>query len=85
MAFRLHRRKFAADTSGAAAIEFAIISLALVLFTFAILDVGFALYWFNRAEKATQLGARIAAVSDPVTDFLPGFSGTVGASAGESL
>ena len=84
MAFRLHRRKLIADASGAAAIEFAIISLALVLFTFAILDVGFALYWFNRAEKATQLGVRIAAVSNPVTDFLPGFSGTAGAAPGTS-
>ena len=76
--FRLRRRKLITDTSGAAAIEFAIISLALVLFTFAILDVGFALYWFNRAEKATQLGVRVAVVSDPVTDFLTTFSGTEG-------
>ncbi len=80
MAFRLHRRKFAANKSGAAAIEFAIISLALVLFTFAILDIGFALFWFNRAEKATQLGVRVAAVSDPVSAFLPLFDGMSGGS-----
>ncbi|MCZ6587187.1 MAG: pilus assembly protein [Alphaproteobacteria bacterium] len=82
--FRLRRRKLIADTSGAAAIEFAIISLVLVLFTFAILDVGFALYWFNRAEKATQMGVRVASVSNPVTDFLASFSGTGGGTAGVS-
>lgn len=76
MVFCTHRRKWAADTSGAAAVEFAFISFALILLTFAVLDVGFALYWFNRAEKATQLGVRIAAVSDPVTNFLQDFSGT---------
>ncbi len=87
MAFRSHHRKFAADQSGAAAVEFAFIAFALILFTFAIFDVGFALYWFNRAEKATQLGARIAAVSDPVSDFLLTHSGVTGpnaAQAGES-
>ena len=77
MLFRSHRRRLAADKSGAAAVEFAFISFSLILFTFAIFDVGFALYWFNRAEKATQLGVRVAAVSDPVDSvFLPNFSGT---------
>jgi len=68
----------AADTSGAAAVEFAFISFSLILFTFAIFDVGFALYWFNRAEKATQLGVRMAAVSNPVTDFFTTFDGEIG-------
>lgn len=76
MTFRSHRRKLVADTSGAAAVEFAFIAISLALLTFAVLDVGFALYWFNRAEKATQLGVRVAAVSDPVTSFLQDFSGT---------
>lgn len=76
MMFRTHRRKLAADTSGAAAVEFAFVAFSLLLLTFAVLDVGFALYWFNRAEKATQLGVRVAAVSDPITNFLESFSGT---------
>ncbi|TDJ61152.1 MAG: pilus assembly protein [Proteobacteria bacterium] len=76
MMFRAHRRKLATDNSGAAAIEFAFISIALLLLTFAVLDIGFALYWFNRAEKATQLGVRVAAVSNPVTNYLDLFSGT---------
>lgn len=84
MAFHFHRRKLTADTSGAAAVEFAFIALSLVLFTFAILDVGFALYWFNRAEKATQLGVRVAAVSDPVSAFLPQFKGKLGVDAGNA-
>lgn len=85
MGFRRHRRKLAADKSGAAAVEFAFITIALVLFTLGIIDVGFALFWFNRAEKATQLGVRVAAVSSPVTDFLPAFSGRDGGGvAGES-
>lgn len=82
MMFRSHRRKLVADTSGAAAVEFAFIAISLALLTFAVLDVGFALYWFNRAEKATQLGVRVASVSDPVTDFLQEFSGTAGGGAG---
>jgi Flp pilus assembly pilin Flp len=75
MLFRLFRRKLAADKSGAAAIEFAFVAIGLVLFTLAIIDVGFALFWFNRAEKATQLGVRVASVSNPVTDFLSTYSG----------
>ncbi len=78
MIFRSRCRKLASDKSGAAAVEFAFVAFSLVLFTFAIFDVGFALYWFNRAEKATQLGVRIAAVSNPVTDYLNEFSGTAG-------
>ncbi|NKB50588.1 MAG: hypothetical protein GKS02_14625 [Alphaproteobacteria bacterium] len=73
MVFRLLRRKLAADKSGAAAVEFAFVAIGLVLFTLAIIDIGFALFWFNRAEKATQLGVRVAAVSDPVSAFLPTF------------
>lgn len=85
MLFRLFRRKLAADKSGAAAIEFAFVAIGLVLFTLAIIDVGFALFWFNRAEKATQLGVRVASVSNPVTDYLSTLSGTEGgvAQAGE--
>ncbi len=78
MRFRSRRRNLAADTSGAAAVEFAFITFSLILFTFAIFDVGFALYWFNRAEKATQLGVRMAAVSNPVTDFFSSFDGEIG-------
>lgn len=76
MLLRLLRRKLAADKSGAAAIEFAFVAIGLVLFTLAIVDVGFALFWFNRAEKATQLGVRVAAVSDPVAGALINFRGT---------
>lgn len=71
-----HLLRLKKDKSGAAATEFVLISVALLLFTLGIMDVGFALYWFNRAEKATQLGVRMAAVSDPVSAFLPTFSGT---------
>jgi len=81
MTFRVHRlkhgRRLAADTSGAAAVEFAFIAISLLLLSFAVIDIGFALYWFNRAEKATQLGVRIAAVSNPVTDYLDKFSGSL--------
>lgn len=82
MLFRLLRRKLAADKSGAAAIEFAFVAIGLVLFTLAIIDVGFALFWFNRAEKATQLGVRVASVSDPVSAFLPTFEQASGGGGG---
>lgn len=84
MTFRSHRRKLAADTSGAAAVEFAFIAIALLVLTFGVLDIGFALYWFNRAEKATQLGVRVAAVSNPVTNYLDDVSGQTGPNAAQA-
>ncbi len=66
-----HRlRAFSADERGGPAVEFALIAFPLLLLTFGILEFGFALYQWNAAEKATQLGARLAVASWPVASGL---------------
>jgi len=57
------------------AAEFAMVLPLLLLFLFGIIDVGRYMWALNTAEKATQMGARYAVVSDPVakainTDFV---------------
>lgn len=54
------------DRSGSSAAEFALVLPLLLLFLFGIIDGGRLLWEFNRAEKATQAGARFAVVSDPI-------------------
>ncbi len=56
------------DESGATAAEFALVLPLLLLFLFGIIDVGRLMYTWNQAEKATQMGARMAVV----TDMVPG-------------
>ena len=56
------------DQRGAIAAEFALVLPLLLLFLFGIIDVGRLMYTWNEAEKATQMGARMAVV----TDMVPG-------------
>ena len=58
------------DDSGAAMVEFTIIMGLLFTLTFGIVDFGYALYQWNSAEKATQVGVRAATVGDPVATEL---------------
>lgn len=58
------------NRSGAAAVEFAMIAILLFFFTFAIFEFGWGLWHFNSAEKATQLGVRLASTSWPVATGL---------------
>ena len=60
---------------GAAAVEFALVCAPLLLVTIGIMEFSFALYQWNAAEKATQMGVRIAVVSTPVADGLTSFDG----------
>lgn len=53
--------------SGATAAEFALVLPLLLIFLLGIIDVGRLMWTWNRAEKATQYGARFAVV----TDFVP--------------
>lgn len=58
------------DRSGASAAEFALVLPLLVLLLLGILDSGRLLWDVNRAEKATQVGARMAIVTDVLDDAL---------------
>ena len=62
----MNLRRFFKDQSGSSAAEFGLILPLLLLILFGIIDAGRFLWEFNRAEKATQAGARFAIVSDPI-------------------
>lgn len=60
------RLPFVRDERGATAAEFAMVLPLLLLFLLGILDVGRLMWEYNRAEKATQMGARYAVVTEMV-------------------
>jgi hypothetical protein len=59
-------RHFLRNNGGASAAEFALVLPLLLLFLFGIIDAGRFMWEYNRAEKATQMGVRFAAATDPV-------------------
>lgn len=60
----LHNRR------GASSGEFALVLPLLVILLFGIIDMGRFFYQLNRSEKATQMGARMAIVTSPVSPDL---------------
>jgi hypothetical protein len=58
------------DQDGSVFVETTIMLTIMLTFVLGSIDFLFALHQWNSAAKATQLGARIAAVSDPVAPFL---------------
>ncbi len=60
------RRKLAADRGGSSAVENTIVFGVLIVLTIAIVEFSLALWQWNTAEKATELGVRYAVQSDPV-------------------
>ncbi|GAA4017396.1 hypothetical protein GCM10022280_15780 [Sphingomonas swuensis] len=65
LALRLARAERAAIAA-----EFALVLPVLLFFLFGVVDVGRFMWDLNQAEKATQIGARMAAVTDPVSSGL---------------
>ena len=70
-----HGRSLVRCERGASAAEFALVLPLFILLLLGTIDVGRFMWELNRAEKATQMGARYAVVSDPVaavvnTDFV---------------
>jgi Flp pilus assembly protein TadG len=57
-------RRLLSNQSAAAGAEFAVILPLLMLLFFGIVDAGRWLWTYNRAEKATQMGARMAVVTN---------------------
>lgn len=65
----LSRRLVRSDNAAVGA-EFALVLPALFLLLIGIIDVGRFMYALNLGEKATQVGARMAAVTTPVSPGL---------------
>jgi hypothetical protein len=63
-------RRLRSDTEGAAFLEFTVFVGVFFTILFGIIDFAFAFYQWNAATKAVQVGARLAAVSDPVASNL---------------
>jgi Flp pilus assembly pilin Flp len=58
------------NQGGASAAEFGLVLPLLTLLLFAVIDAGRFMWEWNRAEKATQVGARFAVVTAPVLNGL---------------
>jgi Flp pilus assembly protein TadG len=63
-------RRLLKNERAASAAEFALVLPLLILLLFAIIDSGRFMWEWNRAEKATQMGARFAVVTAPVLNGL---------------
>jgi hypothetical protein len=59
-------RSLTRNDAGASAAEFALVLPLLLILLLGIIDAGRFLWEYNRAEKATQAGARFAIVTDPI-------------------
>jgi hypothetical protein len=55
---------------GSSSVEFALVLPLLILFVLGIIDAGRLMWSYNRAEKAAQMAARYAAVTDMVPSTL---------------
>ena len=58
------------DESGAVLIEFTAAAFTFFIILFGVVEFANVYYQWNAATKAVQLGARLAAVSDPVSNDL---------------
>lgn len=63
-------RNLIRDRAASSAAEFAIVLPLLLLFLFGIIDAGRWMWTYNEAEKATQMGARMAVVTDFVSSSI---------------
>ncbi len=81
------RRKLAGDRGGSVMVENAIVFGLLFVLTIALIEFSLALWQWNTAEKATELGVRFAVQSDPVSLGLAEYNGVTGGglSPGTSL
>lgn len=62
------------DERGGPAAEFAMVLPLALIFLFGIIDVGRYMWEYNQAEKATQMGARYAVVTNLVASGLSSYS-----------
>src|SRR5262249_50595162 len=69
--------RFTRDNNGGVLVETTIMITIMFVFVLGSIDFLFALYQWNAATKAVQVGARIAAGSEPVAKGLNGLSTNV--------
>lgn len=62
------------DETGAVLVEVTVVMVLIFIFILGSVDFLFAFYQWNAVSKAVQIGARLAAVSDPVAAGLNGLS-----------
>jgi Flp pilus assembly pilin Flp len=67
-------KRLSRDETGAVLVEVTVVMALMFIFILGSIDFLFAFYQWNAASKAVQVGARIAAVSDPVAIGLNGLS-----------
>jgi Flp pilus assembly protein TadG len=63
--------RFLRDPTGSATVEFVAIALPFFLIVLFVMEVTLAFFWWKSAEKATMLGARLAAVQDVAATGMP--------------
>src|SRR5262244_1156674 len=80
------RRSFLTDRAGAVMAEFAFSGILIIMMLMSIVELSSALWVWNSAAKAAQIGARLAAVSAPVSSDLETMTGLEGgASPGAAM
>lgn len=75
---RLSPKRIYHDQSGGALVEATIVIVLFLMFVLGSVDFLMAMYQWNAAAKATAVGARIAAVSNPVSSDLTSLTGMEG-------
>ncbi|MFV0472710.1 MAG: TadE/TadG family type IV pilus assembly protein [Pikeienuella sp.] len=68
---RICARRFLGDEAGAATIDYVLLLLPLLALVFFSFQIALAYHFALTAQKAVELGARVAAVRDPVHAALP--------------
>ena len=75
------------DKGGSSAVEFALVLPLLLIFLLGIIDAGRFLWEYNQAEKATQVGARVAVVTNVIPGGMVGtqYVGVSGLTQGDRI
>lgn len=75
------RRTFFHNRDGAVMAEFALAGIFMIMLMMSVVELTSALWVWNSAAKAVQIGARLAAVSAPVSSDLTTLTGLEGGAA----
>ena len=79
-------RKLLYDRTASSAAEFALVLPLLLIFLLGIIDTGRWMWTYNRAEKATQMGARMAVVTNAIAPGIgSSYVGVGGLTQGDAI